>query len=139
MITSVRNSLSGMKLSAKTVSVSASNIANSRNTANPDAVAAVSPTDDRPHDPLYTPQKVHAESVVGGGVRGTVHDREPAYTLGYAPDDPNANADGLVARPNVDITMELVNASQARNNYEANLQVLQTADEMLGTLLDDRA
>jgi flagellar basal-body rod protein FlgC len=146
MITSVRNSLSGMKLSARTVSVSASNIANARNTARLEdvAIAGVSESrmgsqDDASHDPLYTPQRVEGEPVSGGGVRAVLREKSPAYVAAYAPGDPNADQDGLVARPNVDIAEELLTVSQASTLYEATLKVLRTADDMLGTLLDNRA
>lgn len=51
------------------------------------------------------------------------------------PADPLANDDGIVARPNVDI--ELVSVMRARRAYELSLKVIETEDEMMGSLLDN--
>ena len=53
------------------------------------------------------------------------------------PADPLANDDGIVARPNVDIEGELVSVMRARRAYELSLKVIETEDEMMGSLLDN--
>ena len=50
----------------------------------------------------------------------------------------NADADGVVERPNVDVTAELVRVKQAETLYKANVRVLQAEDRLLGTLVNDR-
>ena len=53
------------------------------------------------------------------------------------PTDPLANDDGIVARPNVDIEGELVSVMRARRAYGLSLKVIETEDEMMGSLLDN--
>ena len=53
------------------------------------------------------------------------------------PADPLVNDDGIVARPNVDIEGELVSVMRARRAYELSLKVIETEDEMMGSLLDN--
>jgi len=57
----------------------------------------------------------------------------------YAPDDPNANEDGVVARPNVDIAQELVDIIVAQRAYEAAIKASQARDETLGITIDARS
>jgi hypothetical protein len=54
----------------------------------------------------------------------------------FDPGSPFADANGLVAAPNVDTAQELVNASVARVSYDANLKVIETARHMQGYLLN---
>ena len=61
----------------------------------------------------------------------------PEIALVVDPADPLANDDGIVARPNVDIEGELVSVMRARRAYELSLKVIETEDEMMGSLLDN--
>jgi len=49
----------------------------------------------------------------------------------YDPGHPDANEDGYVLYPNVDMTTELVDLMGARRFYEANLSVFQAVKSML--------
>ncbi len=51
----------------------------------------------------------------------------------FNPADLNANEDGLLAMPNVDVAGELINLGLAQRAYEASLKV---EEEMSGSLLD---
>ena len=127
MVSSFSISLSGMNAAAKRVHVAASNIANSRNSI---ALA------DMASDHANRPGVVHNMAVAGGGVRTVVMERDPPYAIEFAPGDARADGDGLVARPNTDLAMELVGMMQAENAYSANAAALRTQDEMFGSLLD---
>ena len=48
----------------------------------------------------------------------------------HDPGHPDANADGYVAYPNVDMTVEFVDALEATRAYEANIGVLEITKEM---------
>ena len=50
----------------------------------------------------------------------------------YEPGHPDADADGFVLYPNVDINTELVDLMIARRVHEANASVFQAAKAMLG-------
>jgi flagellar basal-body rod protein FlgC len=54
----------------------------------------------------------------------------------YDPDAPYADANGLVAAPNVDLAGEVVEALVARYAFAFNAKVMRTASDMTKSLLD---
>jgi flagellar basal-body rod protein FlgC len=72
----------------------------------------------------------------GGGVIASQQPVLPSYIQEYDPDAPYANAQGLVAAPNVDLAVEAVNQIVARHALKANIATIKTADEMEKSLLD---
>jgi len=64
-----------------------------------------------------------------------MEDRRPGRTV-YDPGHPDANADGYVEYPNVDVTNELVDLMIARRVHEANATVFQAAKAMLKSALE---
>jgi flagellar basal-body rod protein FlgC len=48
----------------------------------------------------------------------------------YEPGHPDANAEGYVAYPNVDMTTEFVDALEATRAYEANIGVLEITKDL---------
>ena len=60
----------------------------------------------------------------------------PPSILVYDPNNPGADSEGLVALPNVSLEEEFVVQLQAKTAYKANLAVLKTQEEVLGSLLD---
>jgi flagellar hook protein FlgE len=50
-----------------------------------------------------------------------------------------AASQGALARGNVDPAQEMVNLMVGEQGFKANIKVLQTAEEMLGSILDIRA
>jgi flagellar basal-body rod protein FlgC len=135
--------ISGMQAAAKRVEVAAANIVNAHDTAPPrkepvkpvGGAAAAAPHDDG----LYRPGRVHQSTVEGGGTRAHVVEKEPARRTEYAPDDTQANDQGLVDRPNVDVAMELVDTIAAQRAYEAAIKALQARDRVLGITIDARS
>lgn len=86
----------------------------------------------------YTPRYVTFQadadvttSAGGVGVRVSSVDQsnEPPL-MKYEPGHPDANADGYVAYPNVDMTTEFVDALEATRAYEANIGVLEITKDM---------
>lgn len=67
----------------------------------------------------------------GGGVRvlRIVEDPSPFKRV-YDPGHPNADKDGYVLMPNVDITTEMVNLISATRSYEANIAALNATKNM---------
>lgn len=80
-------------------------------------------------------------AVVGGGATGdaaeakTIADPRPGR-MEYDPGHPDANADGFVEYPNIDVNTELVDLLLARRLHEANATVFQAAKTMLRRALD---
>jgi flagellar basal-body rod protein FlgC len=63
-------------------------------------------------------------AVAGVRVLGVVDDTTP-FNRVFQPGHPDADANGFVLFPNVQLPLELVNLITANRSYEANLKVLQ--------------
>lgn len=66
-----------------------------------------------------------------GGVRAVkiAEDNSPFRRV-YEPGHPDADEDGYVLMPNVDITTEMVNMISATRAYEANITAINTSKDM---------
>lgn len=80
------------------------------------------PSDPLTHDPT---RELHGVEIVAVGEDPS--DLVPVYDPGH----PDANEDGYVLYPNVEMTTELVDLMSARRIYEANLSVFQAVKSML--------
>lgn len=69
------------------------------------------------------------DAVGGVQVAGVVEDQS-AFPLVHRPGHPDANAEGYVAMPNVNLAMEMVDLATAARAYEANLSAVRTQKEM---------
>lgn len=71
------------------------------------------------------------EKVIGKGVRVSriVEDRSP-FKMVYDPGHPDANEEGYVQMPNVDVVTEMVNMISATRAYEANVTSINTTKAM---------
>ena len=49
---------------------------------------------------------------------------EPRFRMAYMPDHPDANADGYVAFPDIEVMEEMVDMMTAVRSYEANVQAI---------------
>ncbi|MHA1600524.1 MAG: flagellar basal body rod protein FlgC [Alphaproteobacteria bacterium] len=120
---------SGLLAQSKRLAVSADNVANIRSLglkADRSNAAAGA----------YEPKQTALTSIPGGGVRATAVPVVPPSYDSYEPNDPDADANGLVPRPNVSLESEIVTQIQAVRAYQANLQTIKAEDRMLGELLD---
>jgi flagellar basal-body rod protein FlgC len=59
-----------------------------------------------------------------------------APLLKYEPNHPDANEEGMVAYPNVNLMEEMVNMIQATRAYEANVSAMQSAKDMVLSSLE---
>jgi flagellar basal-body rod protein FlgC len=88
-------------------------------------------------DNMFARAKGWFGSHAGSGVRvfeiGT--DATPPR-LAYQPDHPDANADGYVAYPNVNVVREMADMMVASRAYEANLAVVDSAKTVWNGALD---
>ena len=62
-------------------------------------------------------------------------DKSP-YRLEFAPGNPAADANGYVKNPNVNMLIELADMKEANRSYEANLQVIKQARELISMTID---
>ena len=129
----IYSALSGVNAAARRFDNSASNVANVESVAAPresnEAVNAAG-------DPLFRPQRSLDSTTTSGGVRSTQQLVDPVSVQRYDPDAPDADAGGLVNRPNVSLEREVVDQITAQRQFEANLATIKTADELLESTLD---
>lgn len=68
-------------------------------------------------------------------VAGIDRHRSP-FRIEHNPGHPAADAKGFVKMPNVDIMVEVTDMREANRSYEANLQVIKQAREMISMTID---
>lgn len=113
MLSAIHTALSGLAAYAKQVEVTAHNVAN----VNTDG---------------FKKSRTEFVSMPTGGVLPVVQkDESGGPTVLY-----NTYSPTLVELSNVDLGEETLNQILAQRGFEANLNTLKTADEMLGTILD---
>lgn len=122
--------ISGSALAAQSqrLNVAASNLANADSAAGPDGqpyrarqvVFQVNPA----------PGQALGQEIGGVKVTGVVEDQSPLKMV-YDPKHPLANPQGYVAMPNVDPVAETVNMIAASRSYQANVEVLNTAKQLM--------
>lgn len=79
-------------------------------------------------------------SKLGGGAEGVkvssiIEDTSPLKPV-YNPSHPDADKDGYVYMPNVDLTKEMVDMLSASRSYEANVTMLNASKAMVGKALE---
>lgn len=72
-------------------------------------------------------------ATVGNGVKvaAILEDRETANRLVYEPANPDADEDGYVSYPNVNVVMEMTNMIDASRAYEANVTAFNASKDMI--------
>lgn len=134
LLTSLKISSSGVAANKKRMAAISSNIANAQTTRTAEGgpyrkkeVAFGSePARDSFSDVLEgeieeQAQAVHATEVVSS-------DRPPI--LKYEPNHPDANEQGYVAYPNINVMEEMADMISASRSYEANINVMNTTKSM---------
>ena len=124
---------SGMAAQRFRMNTIASNLANARTTRTP----AGGPY--RRMDPVFVAAPVEQDDpfaetldavLRGVQVAGVVRDPGP-FQLVYDPGHPDADANGYVRMPNVQVVEEMVNLVTASRSFEANVQTFQTLRDMM--------
>ena len=117
-----------MDASATWLDTIASNVANMNDTA-------ALPAGGAPYTG-YQPVTVAMSATPSGGVTADVEPTMPAYSAGYDPSAPLANAQGLVAVPKVDLAAAVVDQITALQSYKANADAFRAAEDMTKVTLD---
>ncbi len=79
---------------------------------------------------VFAPGDPATGSDQGVHVREIMLDDSPLRRV-YMPGHPEADADGYIFKPNIDPTMEMVNALEASRAYEANITAAEATKTML--------
>ena len=122
--------IAGSALTAQSqrMNVSASNLANADSTVGPDGQPYRAKQVVFKVDPLG--DAMYTNPIGGVKVDGVVESQAPMRRQ-YDPKNPAADQDGYVTMPNVDVVAETVNMISASRSYQANVEVVNTAKNML--------
>lgn len=132
--TGLRISASGLAAQRMRMNTISSNIANINTTRTPeggpyrrkDVVFEAMPDGRNFGDMVKTAPNDNFQRVQ---VTDVVVDQK-APMLKYEPDHPDANAEGYVAYPNINMMEEMANMIQATRSYEANVSAIQASKDM---------
>ena len=120
-----RISASALSAQSLRLNTTASNLANAESAAGPDGKVYRAKQVVFQTNPLGT----GAESA-GVSVARVVEDSaDPKRT--YDPKHPQADADGYVSMPNVNVVDEMVNMISASRSYQTNVEVMNTAKTLM--------
>ena len=134
---SLRIGLSGLTAQRLRLDLISNNIANAQTTRTETGGAyqrqdvVFMPEEKNSFLPKLIAARRSQESGVQGGVRVAeiVTDAEAGPRV-YDPTSPDADADGYVTYPNVDIVVEMTNMLSATRSYEANLASVEASKRM---------
>jgi len=118
--------VSGLKAQRTRMNIIANNIANAETTRTPEGGAFR-----RQLVILRGDEIKHGANPEHLGVRVKRIERDQApYRLVYDPQHPDADESGMVAYPNVNIAVEMVDLISAQRAYEANIAVITAGKQM---------
>ena len=140
LLKSMKISASGMKANTKRVEVINSNIANAQTTQTAEGgpyrrkevVFGSEPARDSFSEILEGEVDAQAHTVHATDVIST----NDAPILKYDPRHPDANKDGYVAMPNINVMKEMADMIQAQRAYEANISAFNTTKSMATKALE---
>ncbi len=127
MKTALDISTSGLVAQRQRLNAISSNLANMSTTRNEAGEIEA-------YQPRYVVFQADAELATAAGGQGVsvsevvTSDVEPL--LKYQPSHPDANTEGYVAYPNINMTMEFVDALEATRAYEANIGVIEVTKDL---------
>lgn len=129
LISTLRVSASGLSAERLRMDLIADNLANANTTRTPDGQPY------RRKVAVFEPIAPTARMPGGVRVAQIVQDTTPPRLV-YEPGHPDADPNGYVAYPNVDIVHEMVDMITATRAYEANIQAFNAAKTMFMRTLD---
>ncbi len=129
LFTSFRIGATALESQKARLNVLASNVANANTTRGPDGGPY------RRKDVVFSTILMGEEGVAGVGVEGVVEDPRPFEKI-HDPGHPDADADGFVTLPNVNMIEEMVNMISATRAYEASVTAMNNAKMMIQKALE---
>ena len=118
--------ISGLRAQGKQMEVITSNVANARTT---DAGKG------EPYRRLEAMFKTDGDDISGVSLDEIVKDMSDFPRI-LDPGNPNADEDGYVTMPNVNLPVEMINLNIATRTYQANVAVLKRYQRMVETTLE---
>ena len=122
--------ISGSAVSAQSqrLNVVASNLANAEAVAGPDGQAY------KARQVVFQTQPIPNSNVAGVRVSQVTENDAPGKRV-HDPKHPMADADGYVTQSNVSVVDEMVNMISASRSYQNNIEVMNTAKQLLSKTL----
>ena len=122
----------GMAAQRLRVQLIASNIANSETTRTKEGGPY------RRRDAVFQAQDMgFGDALAAAGVRvASIQTSQEPFLTRYEPGHPDADANGIVRYPNVDLNEEMVDMMAAQRGYEANVSAMDAAKTMALRALD---
>jgi flagellar basal-body rod protein FlgC len=118
--------ISGMKAQSKNIELLSSNVANAQSTNDGTG---------KPYRRLEGIMKTESEGMGGVTMDDIVGDMTEFPTI-FKPGHPDADKNGYVKMPNVNLPVEMMNLNIAARAYQANTAVLKRYQEMVETTLE---
>ena len=122
--------IAGSSMSAQSVrlNLTASNMANA------DSVSSSTGETYRARQPIFSAMldsfSTGEKSAVGVQVKGIVESQAPLQQQ-YNPSHPMANEQGYIFLPNVNVVEEMANMMSASRSYQTNVEVINTAKQLM--------
>lgn len=122
------------------INVTAMNLANAKTTRTPEGGAYKRRTVIRAATDVDAPFSKHMQSALDRELRGVrilnvLPDRRPTKDV-YEPGHPDADANGMVTYPDINVVEEMANLMTAQRNYEANATTVETVKAMYTKALE---
>ena len=121
--------VSGSALQAQSVRLNTT----SSNLANANSISSSTGETYRARHPVFAPimnDFAEQDSSVGVRVLGVVESQKPLRRE-HNPDHPQADAEGFIDLPNVNVVEEMANMISASRAYQTNVEVMNSAKQML--------
>ncbi len=121
--------ISGSALQAQTIRMNTT----SSNLANANSISSSTGQTYKARHPIFAPiMDSFGEDEVNVGVRvaGIVESKAPLRKE-FNPDHPQADAQGFIHLPNVNVVEEMANMISASRSYQTNVEVMNNAKQML--------
>lgn len=133
-MTAMDISASGLSAQRAQLNVISMNMANIQTTKTADGGPYQRKSVSFESTPVYSPfdQAMHDQlnrNLEGVKVLGVTADNRPYKTV-YDPNHPDANDQGYVTYPDINVVEEMTNMMQAMRGYEANVQTIESAKRM---------
>jgi flagellar basal-body rod protein FlgC len=123
-------SASGMTAQRLRVDIISSNIANSETTRTDRG------TPYRRRVPVFSEYLISDGKSASTGVKVVRIEEDPSpFRLVYDPSHPDADENGYVSLPNVNVLREMVDLISAQRSYEANISAFNTTKSMINSAL----
>jgi flagellar basal-body rod protein FlgC len=103
------------------------------NMANVDSVGSTNENTYRARHPVFSAMLDQLNpngAAVGVEMRGVVENQAPLKRE-YSPEHPKADQDGFIYRPNVDLAEEMADMISASRTYQSNVEVVNTAKQLM--------